>query len=53
MFEHDSRIRMDAKRRALVALVQPSELGVLEAGVHQNGNQFEVGELGIAAKLLN
>lgn len=46
MLEHYSRIRMDA-------ISQPLEAGVFEAGVHQNGNQVEVGEAGSAAKLLN
>ena len=53
MLEHYSRIRMDAKRRALDAITQPSELGALMAGVHQNGNQVAVGESAPAAKLLN
>jgi len=53
MLEHYSRIRMDAKRRALDAISQPLEPGVFGAGVHQNGNQVEVGEADSAAKLLN
>ena len=53
MLEHYSRIRMDAKRRALDALAQPLEPGVFEAGVHQNGNQVEVERPAAAAKLLN
>jgi integrase len=53
MLEHYSRIRMDAKRRALDAISQPLEPGVFGAGVHQNGNQLEVAEAASAAKLLN
>jgi integrase len=53
MLEHYSRIRMEAKRRALDALAQPLESAVFAAGVHQNGNQVEVGALGGAAKLMN
>ncbi|MGA2988798.1 MAG: tyrosine-type recombinase/integrase [Terriglobia bacterium] len=41
MLEHYSRIRMDAKRRALDALGQPSKPTVFEVDVHQNGNQVE------------
>ena len=53
MLEHYSRIRMDAKRRALDAISQPLEPGVFEADVHQNGNQVEVDQVGSDAKLLN
>ena len=53
MLEHYSRIRMDAKRRALDAISQPLEPGVFEADVHQNGNQVEVSEAAPASKLLN
>ncbi len=53
MLEHYSRIRMDAKRRALDAIAQPLKSGVLGAGVHQNGNQIEPVESESAAKLLN
>jgi len=38
MLEHYSRIRMDAKRRALDALAQPVEPVVFGVAVHQNGN---------------
>jgi len=53
MLEHYSRIRMEAKRRALDAIGQPSESGIFVAGVHQNGNQVEVEQSGAEAKLLN
>ena len=53
MLEHYSRIRMDAKRRALDAISQPPETSVFGTGVHQNGNQVEIGEAGPAGKLLN
>jgi hypothetical protein len=53
MLDHYSRIRMDAKRRALDAISQPVKPGVFQAGVHQNGNQIEVTESAAAAKLLN
>lgn len=53
MLEHYSRIRMDAKRRALEAMSQPLEPGVFGADVHQNGNQVGVSEAASAAKLLN
>jgi integrase len=53
MLEHYSRIRMDAKRRALDAISQPLEPAVFGVGVHQNDNQVEVGESAPAAKLLN
>jgi integrase len=51
MLEHYSRIRMDAKRRALDALAQPSESGVVGAGVHQNGNQVKARKVGAVANL--
>ena len=53
MLEHYSRIRIEANRRALDALAQPSESGIFERGVHQNGNQLPEGETNGAAKLLN
>jgi integrase len=53
MLEHYSRIRMDAKRRALDALAQPLKPGVFEVDVHQNGNQVEGAVSQTAAKLLN
>ena len=53
MLEHYSRIRMDAKRRALDAISHPLEPGVFDAGVHQNGNQVELEGAASAAKLLN
>jgi integrase len=53
MLEHYSRIRMDAKRRAPDAISQPLEPGVFGAGMHQNGNQVEVGGAASAPKLLN
>ena len=53
MLEHYSRIRMDAKRRALDAIAQSPEPGVLGAGVHQNGNQLAEDETRGEAKLLN
>ncbi len=53
MLEHYSRIRMDAKRRALDAINKPIEPAVFEEGVHQNGNQIEAGRSEQAAKLLN
>ncbi len=53
MLEHYSRIRMDAKRRALDALNKPLEPAVFGAGVHQNGNQVEAGDSERTANLLN
>ena len=53
MLEHYSRIRMDAKRRALDALAQPLRPGVFEVGVNQNGNQVEGAVNQPAANLLN
>ena len=53
MLEHYSRIRMDAKHRALDAIAQPLEQGVFGVGVNQIGNQLEVAEAKPAAKLLN
>jgi integrase len=53
MLEHYSRIRMDAKRRALDAITEPLEPSVFAAGVHQNGNQVEVEQSAADAKLLN
>jgi integrase len=53
MLEHYSRIRMDAKRRALDAISQPLEPGVFGVGVHQNGNQVTEAENGQASNLLN
>ena len=52
MLEHYSRIRMDAKRKALDAISKPLEPAVFEADVHQNGNQV-VGALpqGVATSL--
>ena len=45
MLEHYSRIRMDAKRRALDALAQLAESPIPEAGVHQIGNQIVEGHV--------
>jgi len=53
MLEHYSRIRMDAKRRALDALAQPLKPGVFEVDVHQNGNQVEGAVSQTTTKLLN
>lgn len=53
MLEHYSRIRMDAKRRAVDALNKPLEPAILDAGVNQNSNQIEAGESERVAKLLN
>ena len=53
MLEHYSRIRMDAKRRGLDALVQPLKPSMFEVDVHQNGNQVEGAVSQTAAKLLN
>jgi integrase len=53
MLEHYSRIRMDAKRRALDALAQPLRQGVFGVDVHQNGNQVEEAVNETPAKLLN
>lgn len=53
MLEHYSRIRMDAKRRAVDALNKPLEPAIFDAGVNQNSNQIEAGESERVAKLLN
>jgi integrase len=53
MLEHYSRIRMDAKRKALDAISQPVQRTVFEEGVHQNGNQVGGESESRAAKLLN
>ena len=54
MLEHYSRsIRMDAKRKALDAIAEPSKSATFETGVHQNGNQLEEGNAVHKAKLLN
>jgi hypothetical protein len=53
MLEHYSRPRMDAKRKALDAIAEPSKPATFEAGVHQNGNQLEESETEQKVKLLN
>ena len=53
MLEHYSRIRMDAKRKALDAIAQAPKPAIFDAGVHQNGNQVEEGDKPEADKLLN
>jgi integrase len=49
MLEHYSRIRTDAKRVALEAIVAP----VFESDVHQNVHQVSAGDVGGNVKLLN
>ena len=53
MLEHYSRPRMDAKRKALDAIAEPSKPATFEAGVHQNGNQLEESYTVQKVKLLN
>jgi integrase len=53
MLEHYSRIRLDAKRKALEAIAGQPETPVFEAGVHQIGNQIPDGLKAGTAKLLN
>lgn len=53
MLEHYSRIRMDAKRRALEAITKAPEPALFEGSVHQNGNQIQASAEPEAAKLLN
>ena len=49
MLEHYSRIRVEAKRAALEAIVTPA----FEASVHQNVHQVADADLADNAKLLN
>ena len=53
MLEHYSRIRMDAKRKALDAIAEPSNLAAFEAVVHQNGNQLDGRDKAQEVKSLN
>jgi integrase len=49
MMEHYSHIRMEAKRVALDAIAKAPNPAIIQAGVHQNGNQVPEGEkLGVA-----
>ena len=41
MVEHYSHIRMEAKRVALDLIAQASNPAIIQAGVHQNGNQAQ------------
>jgi integrase len=41
MVEHYSHIRMEAKRVALDLIAQASNPAIIQAGVHQNGNQVQ------------
>ena len=53
MLEHYSRIRTDAKRAALDAIVQGSEHAIFGVGVHQNVHQLEDSVFDASAKPLN
>lgn len=53
MLEHYSRIRIDAKRRALDAINQEPNPIAFATGVHQIGNQIEVAQTGPLDKPLN
>jgi integrase len=49
MMEHYSQIRMEAKRVALDAIAKAPNPAIIQAGVHQNGNQVSKSEkLGVA-----
>jgi len=49
MFEHYSRIRVEAKRAALDAIAGP----VFEVGVHQNVHQIRTSDSAASRKSLN
>jgi hypothetical protein len=53
MLEHYSRIRTDAKRAALDAIVQVPEHAIFGVGVHQNVHQVEDAIPDASAKPLN
>jgi hypothetical protein len=53
MLEHYSRIRMDAKRRALESIDRVQRATVFGAGVHQNVNQLASDGKDVPAKVLN
>ncbi len=53
MLEHYSRVRMDAKRRALDAINKPLEPAIFDAGVNQNVHQVEASDEEQAGKSLN
>jgi integrase len=53
MLEHYSRIRMDAKRRALECIDQVQRAAVFGAGVHQNVNQLAGERKALLPKVLN
>ena len=44
MMEHYSHIRMEAKRVALDAIAKVPNPAIIQAVVHQNGNQMSEGE---------
>ena len=52
MLEHYSRIRMDAKRRALESIDRVQRATVFGAGVHQNMNQLASDGKDVPAKVL-
>jgi len=51
--EHDSHIRMEAKRVALDAIAAQPLQAVIGAGVNQNVNQLPAGDSKPSAKSLN
>ena len=53
MLEHYSRIRTDAKRAALDAIVHGPKQAIFGVGVHQNVHQLEEVAFDASAKPLN
>jgi integrase len=53
MLEHYSRIRTDAKRAALDAIVRAPKQTIFGVGVHQNVHQLEDGFSNASTKSLN
>jgi hypothetical protein len=53
MLEHYSRIRTDAKRTALDAIVHGPKQAIFGVGVHQNVHQLEEVAFDASAKPLN